>query len=299
MKVKLLLVFILLLTVSVPAFGIDKGSPDSLILLCSRPDTAGDWTSFKVELYYWIDSNTTVLGLASAFTWQDTVTGSPYSDAKDITIDSAKASATALAIFEPSIVLVDGRNYTQANINNCFTFFGINLFGIACLPVSQSRQLLATYYFTIDSWTGSDYIYLDTFIFKSGYNLKFGDPANGDYVPIVVLGNQAGGVTPLIVRDPSDVQDNEGVLPVSYSLMQNYPNPFNPMTTIQFDLAKNTDYTLTIYNVLGQKVEEFKEYGERGRQTIEWNAGQYASGIYFYKLETKDFVDTKKMILLK
>ncbi|MDD3731135.1 MAG: T9SS type A sorting domain-containing protein [candidate division Zixibacteria bacterium] len=298
MKVKLLLVFILLLAVSVPVFGIDKGSPDSLILVCSRPDAAGDHTSFKVELYYWIDSNTTVLGHSSGFAWQDTLTGSPYSGAKDITIDSARGSATALATFG-SVILVNANNYAQANIDNRFMFFGINVFGTAFLPISQSRQLLATYYFTIDSWTGSDYIYLDTFIWYSGVNLKFADPTNGDYAPIVVLGNQAGGVSPLIVRDPSDVQGNEGVLPVSYSLMQNYPNPFNPMTTILFDLARNTDYTLTIYNVLGQKVEEFKEYGERGRQTIEWNASQYASGIYFYKLETKDFVDTKKMILLK
>ncbi|MBD3402531.1 T9SS type A sorting domain-containing protein, partial [candidate division GN15 bacterium] len=90
------------------------------------------------------------------------------------------------------------------------------------------------------------------------------------------------------------------VLPSEFSLMQNYPNPFNPSTTIEFALPVASKYNLTVYNVTGQVVAEFSGFAEAGVKTITWNAAlENASGVYFYRLATDNFTETKKMVLLK
>jgi hypothetical protein len=87
--------------------------------------------------------------------------------------------------------------------------------------------------------------------------------------------------------------------PNKFALNQNYPNPFNPTTMISFTLQTASDYTLTIYNVSGQTVAQFADRAPAGTVSIEWNATDLASGIYFYNLQAGNFTDTKKMILLK
>ncbi len=89
------------------------------------------------------------------------------------------------------------------------------------------------------------------------------------------------------------------LLPSEYSLSQNYPNPFNPVTTIEFALPKSGEWTLTIYNVLGQEVTNWHKRTEAGYQKIDFDATQYASGVYFYRLVAGNFTATKKMVLLK
>ena len=88
-------------------------------------------------------------------------------------------------------------------------------------------------------------------------------------------------------------------IPSNFALNQNYPNPFNPSTVISFALPKASDYTMTIYNVTGQKVAEFSGSAEAGIAEINWNASTNASGIYFYKLNAGNFSATKKMVLIK
>jgi hypothetical protein len=88
--------------------------------------------------------------------------------------------------------------------------------------------------------------------------------------------------------------------PVSYSLFQNYPNPFNPSTTISYDLPTRSHVTLRIFNVLGQTVETLVNgNAEAGRHQVQWNPGHLASGVYFYRLQAGNFVENKKMILLR
>jgi hypothetical protein len=89
------------------------------------------------------------------------------------------------------------------------------------------------------------------------------------------------------------------LLPSEYSLTQNYPNPFNPVTTIEFALPKAGEWTMTIYNVLGQEVTNWHKQTEAGYHKIEWDAANYASGLYFYRLVAGNFTATKKMVLLK
>ena len=87
-------------------------------------------------------------------------------------------------------------------------------------------------------------------------------------------------------------------LPTAFRLEQNYPNPFNPTTTITFALPHHTDWKLAVYNILGQTVQKWSGSDE-GIVTIDWNAENVASGVYFYKLVAGDFNDSKTMVLLK
>ena len=98
--------------------------------------------------------------------------------------------------------------------------------------------------------------------------------------------------------------DND-LIPDKYVLHQNYPNPFNPRTIIRFDLPKDSDVAIKIFDIMGREVVSLKnEFQKAGYQSIEWDAtnnlGQPVSaGIYVYSIETKGFRKTKKMILLK
>ncbi len=85
-----------------------------------------------------------------------------------------------------------------------------------------------------------------------------------------------------------------------FSLYQNYPNPFNPMTTIEFELPVSDQVELSVFNVKGQKLCTLIHRNMKaGHHEIRWNAELLPGGVYFYRLTTPHFEDTKKMILLK
>ncbi|MBE2228141.1 MAG: T9SS type A sorting domain-containing protein [Ignavibacteria bacterium] len=89
-------------------------------------------------------------------------------------------------------------------------------------------------------------------------------------------------------------------IPARYNLYQSYPNPFNPVTSIKFDISNTSNVKLTIYDITGRKVQELIN-GElkAGTYKAEWNASRFASGVYFYTLSSGDYVQTKKMMLVK
>ncbi|MBA4313604.1 MAG: hypothetical protein C0417_13345 [Chlorobiaceae bacterium] len=85
-----------------------------------------------------------------------------------------------------------------------------------------------------------------------------------------------------------------------YSLLQNYPNPFNPKTIIRFDLPKASYVTLKVFNLLGQEVATLAdEKKEMGSYEIQFDGSMLTSGMYFYRLQTKDYTNTKIFLLLK
>lgn len=101
-------------------------------------------------------------------------------------------------------------------------------------------------------------------------------------------------------RTTTDISGKENDLPMQYSLQQNFPNPFNPSTTIRYTLPQNSFVKLKVYNVIGQLVETLVDREQKaGRYSVDWNAGKYSSGVYLYRLETTDFVETQKLLLLK
>jgi hypothetical protein len=89
-------------------------------------------------------------------------------------------------------------------------------------------------------------------------------------------------------------------LPNSFQLHQNYPNPFNPSTTISYDLPTRSHVTLRIFNVLGQEVATLVDGEvEAGRHQARWNPAGFASGVYLYRLRANDFLETKKMLMVR
>lgn len=110
----------------------------------------------------------------------------------------------------------------------------------------------------------------------------------------------------------TEVEEQQYLVPNFFTLSQNYPNPFNPITTIPFNVNSSQfmvhspiHTTLTIYNILGQRVRVLldKEISQ-GEHKLEWNGkdeegNELCSGIYFYRLEASDYSETKKMVLIK
>ncbi|MDH4157118.1 MAG: T9SS type A sorting domain-containing protein, partial [candidate division Zixibacteria bacterium] len=96
------------------------------------------------------------------------------------------------------------------------------------------------------------------------------------------------------VEDPGELN-----LPEEFTLHPNYPNPFNPGTTIAFDLPIASEYTLTVYNALGQKVDEITGRAGPGTVKVIWNGESMASGVYLYKVTAGELSASRKMMLLK
>lgn len=91
----------------------------------------------------------------------------------------------------------------------------------------------------------------------------------------------------------------EAPIPTAYAVDQNYPNPFNARTQIGIALPEASDVNVDIYSVTGQLVESISGHYEAGNHSIEWNASDVSSGVYFYKVAAGDFSQTMKMTLLK
>jgi hypothetical protein len=89
-------------------------------------------------------------------------------------------------------------------------------------------------------------------------------------------------------------------IPSHFSLAQNYPNPFNPSTTIQYDVPTSSHVLLEVYNLLGQAVATLvDEVKQPGRYAATWQCSNLPSGVYFYRMQAAEFVQTKKLILLR
>jgi len=98
----------------------------------------------------------------------------------------------------------------------------------------------------------------------------------------------------------SDEVTAEVTAPVQFDLSQNYPNPFNPSTTIKFSIPQSSNVTLKIFNTLGQEVSTLLDQNmEAGSHTINFDASDLNSGIYFYKLDAGSYSEVKKMTLIK
>ena len=97
----------------------------------------------------------------------------------------------------------------------------------------------------------------------------------------------------------TSVRNIEATTPSGFHLGQNYPNPFNPSTTISYSLPKSANVTLKVFNTLGQLVATLvNERKDAGSYQIQWNAA-VPSGIYFYRLQAGEYVETKKMVLIR
>jgi hypothetical protein len=122
------------------------------------------------------------------------------------------------------------------------------------------------------------------------------DLSNQNNMTLWCVGNN-GQITKYDV--PTGISKNTEVVK-DFNLSQNYPNPFNPTTNIKYQITNNKLVTLKIFDILGKEVETLvNEKQNAGTYEVTFNASQYSSGIYFYKLTTDNFSDTKKMLMIK
>jgi hypothetical protein len=144
--------------------------------------------------------------------------------------------------------------------------------------------------------------------------LTSGVPTGRDYHTAVVTENQMiiwGGTitggpsftnTGAIYTNPPviGITQTGTEIPKEYSLIQNYPNPFNPTTNIKFALPKSGLVKLVIYDILGNEVKTIvNEFKNAGSYTVDFDASSLSSGVYMYKITSGNFIDTKKMMLIK
>jgi len=103
-----------------------------------------------------------------------------------------------------------------------------------------------------------------------------------------------------VVVTISDVDKLNSNIPADYALYQNHPNPFNSLTTICYAIPTTSYITLKIFNLLGKEIATLvngKQFA--GEYEVQWNSVDLPSGVYVYRLETGNFVATKKLILMK
>lgn len=111
-----------------------------------------------------------------------------------------------------------------------------------------------------------------------------------------VVSNETGLETDNLTK----TQKLTSQIPQQFALLQNYPNPFNPSTSIKFDVPVPSNVQLAVYDMTGRELAVLvNDKLEPGTYDFSWNASQFASGIYFYRLKTDTYVQTKKMVLIK
>ncbi|MFZ1518097.1 MAG: T9SS type A sorting domain-containing protein [Ignavibacteriaceae bacterium] len=217
-------------------------------------------------------------------------------------------------------------NGLPSNINVCVVRSNSN--GVIFLGSTNSGIYISTD--NGESWinknNGLSSSYIKSIIFNSENKVFIGTPEgvfyssnNGDTWPEINTGLKSLSVNSLIcdsldfiyaatnssgvyksVNMTTDVNLEITPAPINYKLLQNYPNPFNPSTKISYQLPNAGNVTLKVYSVLGRDVATLiDEYKNAGIYDVEFNGNKLPSGVYFYQLKAGDYVETKKMILVK
>jgi len=189
-------------------------------------------------------------------------------------------------------------------IKNCVSFFGLVQLG--SFAVQETNSWLSPFVVTAD-----DFLSLDTELASlprqadgSLPEIEFLHLAQGsDLIDAGVdLGLPYEGEAPDLGAFESDyvTSVNQNSILYSYKLLQNYPNPFNPSTTIEFSLEEDGFTTLKVFDITGREVETLiSKKMNVGNYTINYFNPGFATGVYFYQLKSKDFVASRKMILMK
>ena len=129
----------------------------------------------------------------------------------------------------------------------------------------------------------------------TGKSLAFNDTGQ------VFTGTRGGDVFRSVETTTVSVESSLDIVPKNFELSQNYPNPFNPTTIISNSIQNPGFVTLIIYDILGREIQKLvNEFQKANTYSVDFDAIELSSGIYFYKLQVgNSFVDTKKMLLMR
>jgi hypothetical protein len=166
---------------------------------------------------------------------------------------------------------------------------------------SSWMDINRNYYHNLTNNNGDSLVYLD----EKALALNTANYFDGDYRIIVDVYDEAGNfdIDSMDVKfkngNPVGVENEEGKI-YSFNLEQNYPNPFNPSTSIQYAIGSRQFVTLKVYDVLGNEIATLvKEEKEPGFYEVEFDASNFSSGVYYYKIISGEFIQTRKMVYLK
>lgn len=145
----------------------------------------------------------------------------------------------------------------------------------------------------------------DSFYVKLEVDHAF-DDGNFFINPIYNVDNEALGPDnpserrTAVIFENSNIQNTTNSIPSEFGLMQNYPNPFNPTTTIQYNLPSAGVVKIKIYNIQGREITTLlNEFKNAGSYSINFDGTNFSSGVYYYRIESNEFSQTKRMLLIK
>jgi hypothetical protein len=135
-------------------------------------------------------------------------------------------------------------------------------------------------------------------VYDTGTSIDIGIGSDVCADTIIINGTKTGIGT--FCNAPVTVESDSISIPDKFELSQNYPNPFNPSTVIGYQLPMASHISLKVYDVLGNEIATLvNEEKPAGSYKVEFDAFNLSSGIYFYKIQAENFIETKKMLLLK
>ena len=185
-------------------------------------------------------------------------------------------------------------------------YFDGNIDEVRIWEVARTQsQLVSTMTDTLDSayYSSADSGLVGYWRFDVFEDLGVNSDGSDDIRDFSIYENHADTEgNPMLVPSGAlvSVEKLDDVLPSGFILTQNYPNPFNPSTTIRFSIVEESFVILKIFNSLGEEITTLiNEDIIAGSYEVEFDATSLTSGIYFYKLQVRDFVQTKKMVLIK
>ena len=165
---------------------------------------------------------------------------------------------------------------------------------------------------------GIDSIFVDEMSYIDGYDESsmlnssplFCNPDSSDYTlaensPCIGTGENGANMGAFGIGCEAILSIDKDVIPLQYVLHQNYPNPFNPITTLRYDLPENSYVNVTVYDMLGREIRTLvNTTQDAGFKSVRWDAtnnqgNPVSAGVYLYKIQAGEFVQTKKMVLLK
>jgi hypothetical protein len=261
---------------------------------------------------------TNIVSTNAAFIRSDSICAVPPSGSKKIFVTYTAAdtnSANGLLVFSSNAPTVKDTVKLQGNGGQALLSFNKSqiTFGVLAVGASKKDSVLV-------SNTGTDTLKVSSVvstraIFVPGFTSATILSGQGKYCVITVTLDSAKQRTAYVVFtsngkkgidsvkvtvDPSTGVANSEDVPFSYGLEQNYPNPFNPTTSISFSVPTDQLVTLTIYDLLGREVDVLaNSVANAGKHSVVWNAEGRSSGIYLYRIQAKNFIAVRRMVLIK
>ncbi len=253
----------------------------------------GDWFNTA-----WLMHNCLVYGNVSAYLWWELVWGSGGNPLIEMESDTYTITKYYWAFRQYSKYIDSGYERVTASVNadslrmSAFINPGGNKLTVVVLNIGSQAQSMN---FDIQDFSVDSGMVIRTSETESG------DTISNSYDGKSALDFPVRSITTLSFSGALATNvDNKPVMPVKFSLSQNYPNPFNPTTTIEYSLGRESFVRLKIYDVLGREITTLvQERMAAGKHTVQFDAKDMNSGIYFYKIMAGDFIQSNKMMVIK